>query len=180
MPTPVTLSQTPLFFDALPAVKVRHYYGNWPQGGIYTFARMYICEDALHTSLSAFEKEPPADSLVGFGVSVAGAASLFAELSPDTLSLVLHSGDSSEQLEPPLPQFFHTRDEQGHSWGAQFTFSPEVLAAADITLAEGVTFCAGLYKYRRCQDAFGAANIPADLAHPFAPSNWGAFLAVPY
>ena len=180
MPTPVTISQTPLFFDALPAVKVRHYYGDWPQGGIYTFARMYICAGALHVSLSAFEKEPDADSLVGFGVSSAGGSSLFAALSPCALALTLQRGELSEPLTPPQPQYFRTQDEQGYSWGAQFAFSPQVLAMANVKCTKDSLFFAGVYKYRRGQNAWGAAEIPRDPAQPFAPCNWGTFQAVPY
>lgn len=178
MPTPVTKSGTPLVFDALPALKVRHYQGRSACGNIYTLARMYVLEDALALSLCAFEKAPPPESRVGFGIGRPEGPVLELALGPNGVQLRLAPGQ--ESLPPPEAAYFTGQDEQGWYWGANMSLGREVLAKAGVNLAQETAFWANLGKYRSDETAFGCAFLAPPGAGPFSPAYFGQFQVVEY
>lgn len=176
--TPISKSNTPLVFDALPALKVRHYQGVSARGNIYTLARLYVLGDALALSLCAFEKNPPPESRVGFGIGKQAGPVLVLALSPKTVQLRLTPGE--ESLPPPEAAYFAGQDEQGWYWGANLNLEPGVLAKAGVDLAREGGFWANLAKYRSDETAFGSAFMAPHVAGPFSPAHFGKFQVVEY
>lgn len=178
LPIPISKSATPLVFDALPALKVRHYVGTPTGGNIYTLARFYLLGEALALSLCVFEKTPPPESRVGFAIAGTKGRVLVLALGPKQVRLQL--APDEEAPPPPKAAYFTGQDEQGWYWGANLTLPAEALAKAGAAPAQPTVFAANVAKYRTDETAFGTV-FPAPLAAgPFQPAYFGAFQAVEY
>lgn len=179
--TPVSISRVPLVFDALPALKVRHYESGMQPGNVYAFARLYVWQRSLALSLSVFEKDPAGDSRVSFGVcGKEKAAVLVAQLSPASLTLTLHGPAGEEALPPPEVARFSGADEQGWYWGGNCTLPPEALAGAGLDFAADTAFFAGVVKHSTGSEAFGASFRPQPGLAPFDAVQLSPCAVVPY
>lgn len=181
---PITTSDTPLEFDALPALKCTC----WQTGShrVHTLARMYVQGGALRLSLCAFEREPAPESAMGFALAGAGRQVLFAGLDPAAAWLLSFPATPS-----PLPgqtapaaseslavERFSGVDEQGWYWGARLTLPGQALAQAGCTAQPGSTFRAGLLKYGT--GPLGSSYRPADPEKPLDATSLDEFLVVDY
>lgn len=178
---PVSMSEQPLVFDALPAMKVRHYTGRAALGNIYTFARLYACRQSLALSLCVFEEKPDDASMVGFALrGEEEGRYLQAGLSPAGLSLSLWEQGACTPLEAPEVSRFAGNDEQGWSWGGNFTLPAQALARAGVTLGSGGRFWAAVVKYRSDEAAFGCSYRPQEDEKPFNPARFEPCVLVSY
>ena len=180
MTTPISKSATPVVFDTLPALKVRHYHGRSALGNIYTFARLYVLEHSLAISLCSFEESPPPQSRVAFCVGEAAGRFLRLALSPEEATLTLCGTPKEEPLPAPAPSYFSGQDEQGWYWGAHLLLAPSLLEKAGVDFADDEHFCAALVKYRTDEDAFGSAFPVQNGANPFDIAHFGSFAVVGY
>lgn len=179
MATPVSKSTTPLVFEALPALKVRHYCGKAAFGNIYTFARLYVLGAGLALSLCSFEEHPDRESRVAF--CVAGQAGVLRlVLNSESAELFYEDGEGKEQLPSPERTCFSGQDEQGFYWGANLVLPEEVLLKTGLRLSETQEFCAALIKYRGDERAFGSAFPVINEEDPFDSAHFGSFRIVSY
>lgn len=174
MPIPVPVSDFPLAFDALPALKARHYYSEPAAPNIYTLARMYILGDSLRLSLSAFEREPGETSRIDFTLCGKGAPVLRLALTPAGARLFVGENEAP----PPTAAFTGGADEQGWYWGADIALPAELLARAGCRLAPGTQFYASLFKTGG--QTLGSAFPLASPHTPYDPACFGLFEAVPF
>lgn len=177
----VTQSDTPLVFDAIPAVKVRYY----SRGGlpVYTYARVYVLGRQLVLNLCAFERTPAADSEIGFSVAGANGGQLYFSLTPQDARLrLLPEGKPPQSLPAPEPTRFAGVDEQGWHWGATAFLPASFLQKVGIVPAVGAQFRAAAQKSWRGKNAgaFGS-SAPLDAAGQAAPADtWDIFTVVAY
>lgn len=175
MAIPLPQSPAPIAFDALPALKVRHYYGAGPN--IYTLARLYALGDCLALSLAAFERDPAEDSAITFALCGQGAPPLRVHAWPDGslgLSLELEPEEPGAALEGDS---IGGSDEQGWYWGANLLLPAGLLALAGCRLTPGERFCGGLFKHSwgREEAGIGSAFPLRDPANPYDPAGFGQF-----
>lgn len=175
MAIPVPVSAVPLAFDALPALKVRHYYGGPHFPRIYTLARLYIHGGALALSLSAFEREPEEGSRVEFALG-GGEAVLRLSLTPAGAQLTL----DEEALPAPGISTIAGADEQGWYWGGNLTLPADLVARTGCRLAPGAGFAAALFKAHDGRDTLGSAFPLANPRQRWDPGGFGPFEATPF
>lgn len=181
---PITTSDTPLEFDALPALKCTC----WQAGShrVHTLARMYVQGGALQLSLCAFEREPAPESAMGFALAGTGRQVLFAGLDPAVAWLQALPatpcplpGQAAPAASKPLAvERFSGVDEQGWYWGARLTLPGDVLAQAGCTAQPGGTFRVGLLKYGT--GPLGSSYRPADPEKPLDATGLDEVLVVDY
>lgn len=179
MAIPVPCSDAPIAFDALPALKARHFYGDGPP--IYTLARLYALGDALALSLAAFEREPAEESTITFALCGEGAPPLRVLARPGSVGLSLDI--IPEEPHPSLDgEPIGGSDEQGWYWGMNFLLPADLLAYAGCKLAPGANFRGGLYKHRWGQEgmAVGSAFPLADPKNPFDPDCFDHFEVISF
>lgn len=180
----VSYSGTPLILDALPAVKVRHYYGSAPS--IYTYIKMYVHAGALALGCYCFEKQPKPETAIVFAISQNTKPPLVLRLTPQTTSLVLAGAGGNTGLQPegavlpaPPAQYFAGTDEQGWYWGAQLQIGQAALGKAGFTLGPGAQFKTATFYKAAGADGFGA-TCPVREDTPLHPGNFETFSIVPY
>ncbi len=178
MPIPVSKSLTPLVFDTLPALKVRHYSGKAALGNTYTLARLYALGSCLALSLCVFEEAPAEESHVAFCVAGKTGAFLKFCLTKSTAELTLCGAPQTEVLQTPKPERFTGQDEQGWYWGGSLLLPEAALQALGLGLAVGEEFGANLIRYRSDETVFGTA-FPAE-EDAFSPACFGLFQVVDY
>ncbi len=147
---PVTISDSPLEFDSLAALKCRV----WQPGAhrVYTMARLYLLNGDLQASFSAFERKPLPGSAILLRVGGQDAA-LHLCLTPEKAALLCGGAaplpaDVLAQGSAVEARRFSGVDEQGWYWGAGLTVSGAALARAGIQVAPGVVFAGVLAKYQ--------------------------------
>lgn len=133
-------SESPLFFDTLPALKTR-----WGSGGdvLYCLARFYQDASAFHLSLSAFERDPAPESRLALALAAQDGRGLLAQLSPREARLIPFGPQAplnlfAEAGTATPAKHFAGDDEQGWYWGAQLAIGRDVLEAAGIGFDEPV------------------------------------------
>lgn len=184
MVTLVPVSNTPLIFDALPAAKVRYYYGSYgcygspARGNIYTLARMYFLQGSLALSLSAFERDPDEMSRIEFALAGSQDAPLFRIVLTRGGIQSVHPVGATGAVGPSSS--FSGADEQGWYWGAHLTIPPDILEEAGLVPAPEVEFRAALYKTRAGEDAYGSSFQPGDPQNPHHAADFGLFRIVSY
>ncbi len=154
--TPVTRSTTPLVYDTLPALKVRHFTPA-AERRIYTLARFYFLKDTLALSLAAFEKDPHPTSRVEFAVTGRADRLLLFSLTPGDAELALCMGGKKHALIAPEPAYFSGVDEQGWYWGANTQLSAAHLAEVGLHVKKDEVFSAALFKQQAEQSGFGSS-----------------------
>lgn len=184
MAIPVTQSNTPLFFDAIPAVKVRYY--NEDGLPVYTYARLYALGKQLAVNLCAFERKPSAASRIDFCIGDSHK-SLLLSLGEQQAELFLQqSGQPLFPLPTPPANHFTGEDEQGWHWGASFILPASALQQAGVTLTQHATFRAAVCKRWEKDScppetyAFGASASLAPNGKSCPPENWDTFTLVAY
>lgn len=180
MAFPVTVSGQALDMGALPALKVCRYHGISRNGKVYTYARLYILDGALHFALTAFERTPEPESQVELAVAGAKDQMLLYRLSPSGGTLWRRQNGEETRLAEETPPLSHGNDEQGWSWSAESSFSPEALASIGLELSVGCTFQASVFKTRADEAAFGASFLPDETRDRLDPALFGWFEAVAY
>ena len=181
---PITTSDTPLEFDALPALKCTC----WQPGShrVHTLARLYVHGGALRLSLCAFERQPTPESAMGFALAGGGQPVLFVGLDPAAAWLQSFPATPTSLPGPAVPaasgslvvERFSGEDEQGWYWGGRLTLPGDVLAQAGCTTQPGSTFRAGLLKYGT--GPLGSSYRPADPEKPLDATGFDEFLVVDY
>lgn len=178
MATLVPVSGTPLVFDALPATKVRHYYGEAALEPIYTLARMYFLKDALALSLSAFERDPDEMSLIEFALAGGPGGNIIRlTLGRDGLR-ALHPKEAMGSIPPPAA--FSGADEQGWYWGAQLTLPADMLRGVGLLPGPGVEFRAALFKARADEAGYGSSFLSATPRDSQSPGEFPLFRIVSF
>lgn len=178
MALPLSISNTPLVFDALPAIKVNQYRGKSQSHNIYTYARMYILQDALAFSLYCFERTPPPQSRASLVLGRDADALLDYSLSPTEANLLLRLPNGTSSIyPPPEPSYFSGEDEQGWFWGAKAILPPDLLAMVGCHLHPGDEFRAAVLKTRTDEDAFGASFGPLVANDPYVFQQFSRFTA---
>lgn len=152
----VTNSQTPLIFDALPALKVAHYAQGEQLPKIYSYARFYFKKEQLALELYAFEKQPAPTSCIGFALQ--GPPVLLVEARPGECRFYKVEQGSKTQLEVEAsPYFLAGQDEQGWYWGASMVLPASFISLCKCNFAKESGFAAGVFKYSTERDGFGAS-----------------------
>ncbi len=174
----VAKSDLPQAFDALPALKVRHYNGEMKAGKIYTVAQMYVLRESLALRLNVFEKSPANTSAVGFCLASDTDNTLVLRLFPNEVQLQLCGKNKTEELKAPAVSYHSGGDEQGFYWGADVQIPPSLLQLVGLALKNDSTFLANLFKLDCEEDAFGAAFPVLQDTPPYSPANCGHFKVV--
>lgn len=152
----VTHSETPLFFDALPALKVRYYKEAEGTPNIYSYARFFLLKGQLALSLYSFEKQPASTSCIAFAIQ--GPPHLLVEARPEECCFYKIENETKTSL--PLevqPSFFAGQDEQGWYWGTNMVLPASFLSLCGKTFAPENSFAAAVLKYNTQQDGFGCS-----------------------
>ena len=180
MAIPITKSDTPLVADALPALKVRHYYGQNTGKNIYTFARFYFLQGGMDVTLNIFEKDPDKYTCAKFAISGLNHKMLLLEVNPQEAKLSLWEKGMSTMLPAPKPNFFAGEDEQGWYWGAGIIINKEILAELGVPIHNGREFGAALLKTRQDETGFGSSFLVKQVENPLNEEDFGRFVAVDY
>ena len=152
----VTHSAAPLFFDALPALKVRHYTKEGSAANIYSYARFYLLNGQLALNLYAFEKEPPATSCIGFAIH--GETSLLIEARPQECFFYTLDGTAKTSIATEAqPSFFAGQDEQGWYWGVSLVLPSSLLSLCGGSFLPGNSFPVAVLKYASQGNDFGCS-----------------------
>lgn len=179
----VAANGTPPVFDALPAVKVRHYHGQGPK--VYTQGRCFLLDGALHLALSVFERTPPAGSRVAF-VMHSGQQCVAAVAGPKgaVAGVLLAAQPTGLQQLESLPGMnaieagrMAGQDEQGWYWETRLVLPKAMLEQAGFTMAPAGGLAAALLKYGAGAEDFGS-SCPS--AQPFGFEEYDAVTIVSY
>lgn len=189
MELPVAMSDTPLAFEALPALKVTCFCPAEPGAEqpatppleVYTQARLYVLQRALQLELTVFEREPMPASRVAFVLGGPADGFLLLELSPQVLGLHYCTKHANlwalpEENTALVPARFAGEDEQGWYWGARLHLEQATLAGIGCRLVPAARFAGGILRYRSTAGGFGASYpVPAG-ANPLDPACFNRFL----
>lgn len=178
MAIPVTISDEPLVYDTLPALKVRYYKGGDGRSGIYTFGRFYFLKDALALCLNVFEQAPDEKSRAEFALGAGTDDYLRLRVWRDSAELALCGPAGEQVLEAPAPEYIAGGDEQGWYWGAKLLLGAPLLAKAGLSVQPGAAFRAAVCKARDGEEAFGASFDARET--PGEPERFTSFVAVGY
>ncbi len=176
----VSKSDTPQAFDALPALKVKHFARCEQQENLYTQAQMYALNNTLMLNLSAFEKNPMPSSALGFCVSGREDCALVLQLFSNSAQLLFYTQSSQETLQTPILQRHSGEDEQGWYWGASLCFSAKHLQRVGITCALGSEFYANLFKEDVLRQNYGSAFPVPQKQALWSPLYAGQFQIVDF
>ncbi|MGD9560587.1 MAG: hypothetical protein AB7V55_08295 [Oscillospiraceae bacterium] len=174
-------SETPLFFDTLPALKARYFAGGGPH--IYTLARFYLLGGTLQLSLSAFERTPAPTSTIALALAGPGGQALLACASPTQAGLAawptaapppLHALAAEALAHPLAAVFTRGDDEQGWFWESRFALGPAAMAPLALS-AGGAPLGIALFKFGSATDGLGASHPLAGTAQPLSPALFARF-----
>ncbi len=169
-PILLTLSEKPLEFDTLSAVKVRHFLGDIEQ--LYCYARFYCIDGGIAVGIKAFERADIAQGELSLDISsIDRHKRLVIGISyqRDAYAKVLSGCEKKEDTLLNV-NFISGDDNQGFYWGAEFFIDKKLLDSVDISASSGKTFLGNLTLTSQGSEGKGTAFS----------DDYGDFLVVPY
>lgn len=189
MPFLLTDSATPLLMETVPALKIRHFYGNSARGNVYAYLRCYVHKGDFYCCMSAFDAAPPAGTRMALALCPAEDTekfllfSLSKEESGNTLTLRSKDGKNLEAFEAPPTTLTCGEDEQGLFWSRTGVLSGKLFKKIFNTVPHaGDVYTGNVLLYQENEAAFGTAFcMPSPLAgSPIRMAGFETFTIVPY
>ncbi len=165
----LTQSSTPLEFDTLGAVKIRHFFGDINE--IYCYARFYIINGGIAVGVRVFERADIATTSVRLKLcSDERACELTIELDNKSGAQADVDGGEDKKITLSGVSYLSGDDNQGFYWGAEFIIDKKMLDSVGIIAKPGKTFLLNMTTAEPGKNGEGRAFI----------EEYGNFIIVPY